>query len=183
MKQVHEHGGKSSESILDKDVILKALEIHAGQNILDAGCGNGYMAKEFSRLVGSVGKVYAIDIYEQSIKRLKDETAETNIEAMHGDITKNTGIEDSSVDVVYLSTVFHGFTDSQVQGFLPEVKRVLKPGGVLAVIEINKKDTPFGPPANIRYSPEELVKAIDLKSGELTKVGDYFYMQTFVYEN
>ncbi|MBN1864169.1 MAG: hypothetical protein JW808_04650, partial [Victivallales bacterium] len=44
----HHHRGKSSESLLDKAAILGALRIEPGQTVLDAGCGNGYMSKEFS---------------------------------------------------------------------------------------------------------------------------------------
>lgn len=183
MKQIHEHNGESSESILDKNVILKELKISAGQNILDAGCGNGYMSKEFSKLVESTGKVYAIDIDEQSIRQLKSEFEGSNIIVIHGDVTKRTAIDDSSIDIVYLSTVFHGFTISQKKGFLQEIKRILKPGGVLAVVEIDKSDTPFGPPMELRYTPEELFKIVGLESLSLTKIGDYFYMQTFIYKN
>jgi ubiquinone/menaquinone biosynthesis C-methylase UbiE len=179
MEKIHEHRGKSSESILDENLILKSLTILPGQHILDAGCGDGYMAKEFSKLAGPGGKVYAIDIYEQSINQLRNETATSNITAITGDVTKKTVIESASIDLVYLSTVFHGFTAPQKVGFLREMKRILRPGGILAVVEINKCDTPFGPPSDIRYSPEEIVEAIDLEPEMLTTIGDYFYMQTF----
>ena len=48
----HEHKGKTSEKFLDKQAVLKALDIKQGQSILDAGCGDGYMTKEFAKLVG-----------------------------------------------------------------------------------------------------------------------------------
>lgn len=183
MEQIHKHGGRSSESRFDRTIILKALNVLQGQNILDAGCGNGYMAKEFSRLVTDSGTIYAMDIYEESIEQLKKETEATNITASLGDITKKTQIEDSSIDLIYLSTVFHGFTDSQKEGFLREVKRILKPGGILAVVEINKSNTPFGPPMDIRYSPQELSESIGLNKLSFIKIGDNFYMQTFVYDS
>ena len=183
MIETHQHSGKSSESLIDKEMILKSLVILPGQIVLDAGCGNGYMAKEFSKLVGNDGLVYAMDIYKQSIEQLKNEIGKSNIIAINGDITQKTDIEDSSVDLIYLSTVFHGFTDSQRHGFLKEVKRVLKPDGILAIVEINKSDTPFGPPMKIRLSPEELSSIIGLKSQDLIKISEYFYMQTFVNED
>ncbi len=55
------HRGRSSESLMDKDKILATLSITPGQIILDAGCGNGYMAKVFAKLTGETGKVYALD--------------------------------------------------------------------------------------------------------------------------
>lgn len=51
----HHHQGKSSESLLDKAQILASLSITPGQVILDAGCGNGYMAKEFAEIPIGVG--------------------------------------------------------------------------------------------------------------------------------
>ena len=180
MPEIHQHSGKSSERLLDKGAILKTLVILPGQVILDAGCGDGYMAKEFSKLTGNDGRVYAIDMYEPSIQSLQNGTVGSNLTAIKGDVTQPIDLEDSSVDLVYLSTVFHGFTDSQRHGFLKEVKRILRPDGILAVVEINKGDTPFGPPMEMRVSPEDLSSIVGLKVQNLIKISAYFYMQTFV---
>ena len=59
--QKHCHGGRSSESLVDKQRILACLDVTPGQVILDAGCGNGYMAKEFAERTGAAGMVYALD--------------------------------------------------------------------------------------------------------------------------
>ena len=73
MTAPHRHRGKSSERFLNKDLILKEINISPGQVILDAGCGNGYMSKEFSRLLHQSGKVYALDPDEEAIENLKKE--------------------------------------------------------------------------------------------------------------
>jgi hypothetical protein len=65
--------GKFSEGLLNHETILANLTICAGQTILDAGCGNGYMAKKFSALVGAAGKIYALDPDKISIANLKKE--------------------------------------------------------------------------------------------------------------
>jgi ubiquinone/menaquinone biosynthesis C-methylase UbiE len=175
----HRHRGKSSESHLDKEVILKELNIVPGQTILDAGCGNGYMSKEFSRLVGNSGKVYALDPDDSAIKILAEETKGTNITPILGDITKITALENSSIDLIYLSTVLHGFSNNQMDGFQGEVKRILKPNGILAIVEIIKEPTPFGPPLDIRFSPQELKEIIPLLPKKAVEVGQFFYMQIF----
>jgi ubiquinone/menaquinone biosynthesis C-methylase UbiE len=171
---------KFSEGLLDDEIILQYLKINPGQTILDAGCGNGYMAKKFSVLVGNSGKIYALDPDKESINKLRKEVEKTNIEALVGDITKTTEIKKGSIDLVYLSTVFHIFSDTQIVGFDKEVKRILKPKAKLAVINIKKENTPFGPPMEMRSSPEELRQKLSFTPRELMEVNEYFYMQLFV---
>lgn len=48
-KERHHHGRKSTESFLNIELILKEINAQIGQTILDAGCGNGYMSKVFSK--------------------------------------------------------------------------------------------------------------------------------------
>jgi ubiquinone/menaquinone biosynthesis C-methylase UbiE len=171
--------GKFSEGLLNDKTILANLNICTGQTILDAGCGNGYMAKKFSELVGNTGKIYALDPDRGSIANLKKEVEKTNIEAFVGDITKPTGLKSSSVDLVYLSTVFHIFSKSQIKCFLSEIKRILKPNARLAIVNIKKEDTPFGPPLEMRSSPEELRKKVPIAPILLIEVSEHFYMQVF----
>lgn len=175
----HNHRGKSSESFLDKNAILSNLTIMPGQIVLDAGCGNGYIAKEFAKLTGKTGKVYALDPDTISIEILKSEIEDTIIEPFVGDITEETKLAISSIDLIYVSTVVHSFSQTQMEGFLKEVKRLLKPNARLAIVEIKKEDTPFGPPLDIRFSPEELKQTISLTPTRLIDVGQFFYMQIF----
>jgi ubiquinone/menaquinone biosynthesis C-methylase UbiE len=110
---------------------------------------------------------------------LRKENRETNIEAIEADITRPTEIRRSSVDLIYISTVIHGFSKKQIHGFLKEANSLLKPGGTLAIVEIEKKETPFGPPMEIRISPEELKEIVSFAPLKTIQVGEHFYMQVF----
>ena len=149
------------------------------QTIIDAGCGNGYMAKAFAKRLGNSGKVFAVDPDGAAIDKLQKEIGELPIIAMATDITQPIAVDSLSVDLIYLSTVMHGFSKEQIQNFQKEVHRLLKPGGRLAVVEIKKEKTPFGPPVEIRFSPEELKNTIHMAPGRLVEAGEYFYMQIF----
>jgi ubiquinone/menaquinone biosynthesis C-methylase UbiE len=173
------HKGNTTENLLNKETILRELNILPGQTIIDVGCGNGYMSKEFSKLVHQSGKVFALDRAKEALGKLKEETRGTNIELIEADITKKTPLDEKSVDLIYLSSIFHIFTKEQIGGFQKEIKRLLKPNGKLAIIEIQKENTSFGPPLDMRFSPEELKQTIKLKPISLIKVGQYFYMQLF----
>ncbi|MFH1311962.1 MAG: methyltransferase domain-containing protein [Candidatus Eisenbacteria bacterium] len=175
----HSHKGKSSEDHLERAAVLSALGIVPGQTILDAGCGYGYIAKEFARALKGSGRVYALDTDSEAIAELRTETEGTLIEALEGDVTRRTPLKPSSIDLIYLSTVFHGFSRDEIPGFLAETTRLLKPHGRLAIVEIKKSETPFGPPLHLRFSPEELRREVGLLPLETVEVGPYLYMQLF----
>ena len=115
----------------------------------------------------------------KTIEILKKATPESNIEAFVGDITKRTHIEPSSLDLLYIAAVVHGFSKEKMQDLLAEARRLLKPKALLAIVEIDKKETPFGPPLHIRYSPEELREIVPLAPLETVRAGEHFYMQLF----
>ena len=175
----HHHAGKSSESLLEKNLILTALGVEPGQTVLDAGCGNGYMAKAFSQQVGETGTVYALDPDEASIAALGEETEGTNIVPMLADITRPTDLPASAFDLIYLSMVVHGFSPEQFGGFEAEVTRLLAPDGRLAIVEIAKREMPFGPPLERRLSPEQLRDTLALEPVTLVELGEWCYMQVF----
>ena len=178
-KERHHHGRKSTESFLNIELILKEINAQIGQTVLDAGCGNGYMSKVFSKEVTDSGKVYALDPNTEFIEVLRKETQGTNIETIVGDITKPTQIDQSSVDLIYLSGVIHRFSKQQMIGFLREAERLLKPNAMLAIVEIEKKETSFGPPLNMRLTPEDLRDIIPLVPLNTVQVGEHFYLQIF----
>jgi ubiquinone/menaquinone biosynthesis C-methylase UbiE len=178
-RQGHSHRGKFTEGLLDNDLILQALDVQAGQTILDAGCGNGYMSKLFSARVTATGRVVAMDPDQQFLAVLAKETKGTNIVTLAGDITRPTTLRPSSIDLLYISTVIHGFSKNALQGFFRESKRLLKPNSILAIVEIEKRETPFGPPLSSRYSPEELIGIVPLVPLNTVHVGEHFYMQLF----
>lgn len=177
--QDHHHRGKSSENLLDRSAVLDALKILPGQIIVDAGCGNGYMSKAFSAAMGDTGIVYALDPDEEALVVLRNETEGRNIQVIMGDVTVATPLPAASVDLVYIANVLHGFTPAQLRGFCNEIVRILKPHGRLAVVEIDKRDTPFGPPLALRFSPDDLRQCIPLVPSTLSRAGEYLYMQTF----
>ena len=170
---------KFTENLVDPERVVAALGIRPGQTILDAGCGTGYMAKHFARATGPTGKVLALDRDQGFLRRLDGETQSTCIETVLGDITTTTSLAADGLDLLYLSAVVHIFSAEQFSGFVNEAKRLLRPGALLAIVEIDKKETPFGPPLHLRYAPEELARVLPLDAAATVRVGEHFYMQVF----
>jgi len=120
---------------------LKKSGVNEGQTILDLGCGIGRFTLLAARIVGTAGKVYALDIHplHQAIVRVraKMEKAE-NISTILAD-SSDTGLPDRTIDVVFINDAFHEFADKK--GTLREVSRVLKPSGILAIDEHEMKES------------------------------------------
>ena len=182
-KQKHNHKGKTSEKLLDKFKIVNELPLSKGMNVLDAGCGDGYMSVMFAEAVGETGKVYASDIDKNSIEIIKTENKLKNLEPSVQNITTKTTFPDHSMDFIYLSTVIHGFSQAQRQGFISEIKRLLKPNGFLAILEIKKEPMPFGPPQEIRLSPDDLKNLFSFIVLKTVDLNQHFYLQIFKNED
>jgi len=63
-------------------------------------------------------------------------------------------LEDASVDAILMSMMFHDITNKEEA--LEEARRVLKPGGMLCLVEMDRTSTASGPPIHLRIGPEQL---------------------------
>lgn len=109
-----------------------------GQKVADLGSGSGHYTSALSRALGPEGRVFAVDLDEGLLVRLKNESAKAgarNVEVIWGDIEKDGGtkLKSASMDGAVFSNLL--FQLSDVQGAVNEAKRILKPGGKLCVVE------------------------------------------------
>ncbi len=185
-EQRHLHFGKSSRDILNPEKVLREIGLKKGNTFLDAGCGEGHFSIAASEIVGDEGRIYAVDIYGESIVTLKKEISKkniSNIEALTADITSNIPVESGSIDVCLMANMLHGFVaNKEVEDSLREITRVLKAGGTLAVIDFKKISNTPGPPLSIRMTPEEVEAVItryDCKKEQVIEVGPYHYAVVF----
>ncbi len=160
----HKGHGPSSAWMHDPKTVLDLIPLKEGQVFADLGCGTGDYAIEASTIVGTTGRVYALDKLPYLIDNLSNTIKSPglkNITPITADITEPLPIDDKSVDVAFIATVLHIFDLKRIAVTLfVEVSRILKPSGRLAVVECKKEDQPFGPPEHMRNSPEELIAAL-----------------------
>jgi SAM-dependent methyltransferase len=93
---------------------------------LDVGCGSG----QLTNLLGKAGfgQVIGIDPSEPQLKHAKSEFP--NVSFRVGDANNMNDIKDNSVDLVTVAQALHWF---DFHRFLSEARRILKPGGILAI--------------------------------------------------
>ncbi len=104
--------------------LMKYLDLKKSDTVLDLGCSEGYMAYEIAKR----SKVFATDILLLKLNVDYITTQQKNSRFMLSDATK-LPFRDSSFDKVLMSSVLQMIKDDK--GVLSEIKRVLKPEGVL----------------------------------------------------
>ncbi|MBN1427771.1 MAG: class I SAM-dependent methyltransferase [Anaerolineae bacterium] len=115
-----------------RDPILRETGIRPDSMVLDFGCGPGSYTLLAAREMVTEGRVYALDIQPMAVRHVQAEAARqglSNVEMIQSDCA--TGLPDASIDVILLYDIFHMLSFSNK--ILTELKRVLKPDGVLSV--------------------------------------------------
>ncbi len=113
---------------------LERVGIQAGANVLDFGAGSGSYSIPAAQLVGPTGKVYAADIHPLAIEEIKKKVEIKRIKNLHTIFTDcETNLPYSSIDVVLLFYTLHDFKNPDP--IIREFDRILKPKGILAVID------------------------------------------------
>jgi ubiquinone/menaquinone biosynthesis C-methylase UbiE len=141
--------------------VLDALAIQPGDAIADIGAGTGYFSLPLAQAVGPDGLVYAIDCQAPMLVRLQsklDAAKISNVQAIHAEAA-STGLPDASCNLVFLSLVWHEIADRS--DFLREAKRILKPGGKLAILDWRPDVEPeHGPPLHHRLSASDAADSV-----------------------
>ena len=112
--------------------------IRAGDTVIDLIPGEGYNTYLLSQLVGPEGKVIALGTYnfDKLEGRLKANPL-ANVQQMKGDALPK--VPDNSVDVIVTIRNYHDIPEQETNKMLADLKRVLKPGGVLGVVDSRAK--------------------------------------------
>ena len=182
----HIHPGRPSSIFFSPDEVLNRLDIKEGSTLLDAGCGDGFISISAAKLAGESGLVFAVDIDEHSIEMLNQVIERDrigNIEAVNADISKTLPIENKIIDICLMVNVFHGLVENEESGAaLREIKRVLKYGGRLVIVDFKKTDSFPGPPEHIRLAPlqmESILREYDFEKQDYFEIGKYHYAMVF----
>lgn len=125
-----------------RDVGLNLLAAQPGESILEIGFGTGHCLVELARAVGPTGKVRGIDLSqrmtEEAAELLNKEGLDDQVELTCGDATE-LPYETDSLDGIFTSFTLELFDTPELPRVLAEWRRVLRPGGRLAVVAISKE--------------------------------------------
>lgn len=140
----------------DPEKNIERFGLEPGHTVADIGTGSGYYAIAAGKAVGPKGHVYAVDIIKDMLLKLKKEAEQShlrNISVVWGNAERvgGTTLKDSFIDRAVVSNILFQL-DSRDQ-IAQEVKRILKPGGKVLVVDWTDSFGMLGP------SPESVVTA------------------------
>jgi demethylmenaquinone methyltransferase/2-methoxy-6-polyprenyl-1,4-benzoquinol methylase len=113
---------------------LQGADVKPGQTILEVGCGTGFFTIPAAHIIGEQGSIVALDLMVGFLEEVskKVQTAElNNVKVVKGNAL-DTGLDDGSMDKVLLFGVLP-FPSLPLDSLLPEMHRILKPDGSIAV--------------------------------------------------
>jgi SAM-dependent methyltransferase len=124
----------------EPDRALELIGIGPGMVVADVGAGTGYMTMRLARRVGPTGRVYANELQPAMLQIIRDKVKQqqlSNVEIVQG-AEEDANLPDGAIDLALLVDVYHELR--RPQDMLRSLRRSLKPGGQLVLIEYRKED-------------------------------------------
>lgn len=160
--------------------VLTALGIKEGEAIADIGSGSGYFALRFAHHVGPSGRIYAVDISPDMIRHLNRRIRDlgvSNVVTVLAD-PNDPLLLPGSLDRVFICDTWHHI-EKQAE-YLALLKKLLKPGGQVVMIDFQKRELPVGPPVAMKITREDLVRQMDDNGFRLVQEHTFLPYQYFL---
>ncbi|MFD1361065.1 class I SAM-dependent methyltransferase [Lentibacillus salinarum] len=139
---------------LQPEKVIVHLNVSSGDTVADLGAGPGLFTIPLAKLTEC--DVYAVDIEPEMLERLNQNAEKENIGNIQSVVSdlENVNLPDHSVTRVLNTFVIHevGSIDRTIE----EMKRILKPGGYLLLMDWEAVDSESGPPLEIRIPSEKM---------------------------
>jgi ubiquinone/menaquinone biosynthesis C-methylase UbiE len=155
--------------------VITALQLREGEVIADIGAGSGYFSFRLARHVGGQGRIYAVDVSPDMIVHLNRRVRDLKLINVVTILCPPDDplLPDASIDRFFICDTWHHLPDRP--RYLSLLKRMLKPGGQVIMIDFKKEKTPVGPPVEMRISRDELVR--EMEANGFRVAGEHTFLQ------
>lgn len=160
--------------------VITALNLKPGEVVADIGSGSGYFTFRLARHVGDTGRVYAVDVSPDMIvhvnRRVRDLQLKNVVSILAA--PDDPLLADASIDRFFICDTWHHIENHA--NYLGLMKKMLKPGGQVVMIDFKKAETPVGPPMEMRISRDVLLKEMEADGFKLAAEHTFLPYQYFL---
>lgn len=115
--------------------VFAALGVAPGAHVADIGAGGGFFTARLAQVVGTNGRVFAVDVDSAMIGRLEQRAARerwSNVEIIRSR-PDDPRLPHGVLDAALIVNAYHEFTE--VAAMLRGLARALRPGGRLVIVD------------------------------------------------
>jgi ubiquinone/menaquinone biosynthesis C-methylase UbiE len=160
--------------------VVDALQLRPGMCVADLGAGTGYFSRYLAAAVGEAGTVFAVDTDPALVAHLRQRAEHENVPNLVPVLASadNPRLPVGAVDVVLIVDTVHHIDDRI--NYLRRLRRVLKPGGRVVVIDFKKQAIPVGPPPEHKLARQQVVEEFTTAGYRLISAPDMLPYQYFL---
>lgn len=130
-----QHGEDRREQWQKVDEVFQSMGVKPGAMVADLGAGDGFFTVRLAKAVGEQGKVFAVDIGADALRRLRARVANeklSQVEVVEGAVD-DPKLPAGTLDAVLIVNAYHEM--KAFKEILAKLKSALKPEGRLVIVE------------------------------------------------
>ena len=163
----------------DPDKIWDALDPPADCTVIDIGTGVGFIALPFAERYPNA-TVYGCDILDGMIELLTEDAAARSLGNVHGIVMQPNSIDlpDAAADIIVMAQLHHELDEPAP--LLAECKRLLRPGGTIAIVDWADANNGKSPPVGRRVPVARLRDELTTAGFSALDLHDVYDFHTFM---
>jgi ubiquinone/menaquinone biosynthesis C-methylase UbiE len=159
--------------------VMQALDVREGEIVADIGAGSGYFTVRLAHHVGLSGRVYAVDVSPDMIRHLHTRVRDLGLLNVSPILAPpDDPLLPQPVDRFVIVDVWHHIENQEA--YLASMKKQLKPGGQVVMIDFHKRELPVGPPFAMKIAREDLLKQMEVNGFRLMTEHTFLPYQYFL---
>ena len=138
--------------------LVDALQVRPGMTVADLGAGTGYFSRYLAAAVGPQGTVLAVEIEPTLLAHLRERAEREHSDNLVPVLASadNPRLPSAGVDLILIADTYHHL-DHRMR-YLPLLRRALRSGGRIAVVDWKAGELPQGPPPEHKLARERVIE-------------------------
>ena len=158
------------------NLAVSKFPLTSTSTVADIGAGSGYYTFRVAAKA-PLGKIYAVEVQDEMIELLKENIAKRkvgNIEIVKGS-DHSPNLPDSSLDLAFMVDVYHELL--YPREMLQNIRRALRPGGKLLLLEYKMEDPSVPIKTLHKMSVNQVTRELSANGFTLSYKGDFLPLQ------